>query len=369
MMRQLAIVSLAVDGFRNLASAEIELGPRLNVLQGDNGQGKTNLLEALYVVATSKSFRTGRLAECIAHGRDLASIRARMTEEGIVRQQTIGIRPRMRQVRLDGKRPESLAAYAVMTPIVLFHPGSVALAAGPASERRRLLDRAALYRTPASLGDLAAYALAMKSRQRVLELRGEDASDLVQWEDLVVRHGLAVSDSRDAAAGELAPLAEAAHARIGSEEVTLTARYVRSAPRDAESYRALLAEPSRRRQDRARRSAGIGPHRDDLALELNGRPVRGVGSQGQQRAVVLALVMAEMALIDRARGVRPVLLLDDVSSELDRTRTAALLAAVAAQPGQVVLTTTRPALVETLGVFALEDRRDFRVVAGRVQAA
>jgi DNA replication and repair protein RecF len=368
-MRQLAIVSLAVDGFRNLASAEIELGPRLNVLQGDNGQGKTNLLEALYVVATSKSFRTGRLAETLAHGRDLASIRARVTEEGLVRQQTIGIRPRMRQVRLDGKRPESLAAYAVMTPIVLFHPGSIALAAGPAGERRRLLDRAALYRMPASLGDLAAYALAMKRRQRVLEVRGEDAPDLAQWEDLVVRHGLAVSDCREAAAAELAPRAEAAHARIGSEEVVLTARYVRSAPRDTETYRALLAEPSRRRQDRARRSAGIGPHRDDLALELNGRPVRGVGSQGQQRAVVLALVMAEMGLIDRARGVRPVLLLDDVSSELDRSRTAALLAAVAAQPGQVVLTTTRPALVETLGVFALEERRDFRVVAGRLEVA
>jgi DNA replication and repair protein RecF len=368
-MRQLAIVSLAVEGFRNLSSAEIELGPRLNVLQGDNGQGKTNLLEALYVVATSKSFRTSRPVETIAHGRDLASVRARVTEEGIVRQQSIGIRPRVRQVRIDGKRPESLASYAVMTPVVLFHPGSVALAAGPAGERRRLLDRAALYRTPASLGDLTAYSLAMKRRQRVLEVRGEEAPDLAQWEDLVVRHGLAVSDRREAAAAELSPLAEVAHARIGSAEVVLTARYLRSAPHDAETYRAMLGEPSRRRQDRARRSAGIGPHRDDLALELNGRPVRRVGSQGQQRAVVLALVMAEMSLIDRARGVRPLLLLDDVSSELDRARTAALLSAVAAQPGQVVLTTTRPALVETLGVFALEDRRDFRVVAGQVQAA
>lgn len=367
-MRQLAIVSLAVEGFRNLASAEIVLGPRLNVLQGDNGQGKTNLLEALYVVATSKSFRTSRLADTIAHGQELTSLRARVTEEGIVREQSIGIRQRVRQVRVDGKRPETLAGYAVMTPIVLFHPGSVALAAGPAGERRRLLDRAALYRSPASLADLAAYALAMKSRQRVLEMRGEEATDLVQWEDLVVRHGLAVSDCREAAAAELAPLAEGAHAHIGSEEVVLTARYVRSAPRDAEAYRTLLAAPSRRRQDRARRSAGVGPHRDDVALELNGRPLRNVGSQGQQRAVVLALVMAEMALIDRARGVRPVLLLDDVSSELDRSRTAALLSAVAAHPGQVVLTTTRPTLVETLGVFALEDRRDFRVVAGRVQA-
>ncbi len=366
-MRPLAIESLSTRSFRNLAAVDLQLGPRFNVLSGDNGQGKTNVLEAVYVVATSRSFRTTRVPDLVESGREVASVRARVVEDGVTREQVVGLRPNGRSVRTDGKRPENLAAYAVRTPTVVFHPGVVALSMGSGAERRRLLDRVALYRTPGSLGHGEAYAKAMRARQRVLESRGEDAPDLEDWESLVVRHGLALGAARASAAESLRPAAESAYERIGQPGLTLGVSYVASAPDAADAFRAALVR--NRARDRARGSATTGPHRDELGLTLGATAVRGIASQGQHRAVVLALQLAEMTVIAEARGVRPILLLDDVSSELDRARTAALFGALREEPGQVLLTTTRPDLIETGDLCRVEDRRDFRVVAGRVEAS
>jgi DNA replication and repair protein RecF len=365
-MRRLAVEAVGIRGLRNLASVDVELGRGLNVVWGDNGQGKTNLLEAVYLLATSRSFRTARLQELVAHGGDTASVRASIREDGDLREQSVGIGPGARVVRIDGKRPPTLAAYAVRTPTVVFHPGIVALSAGPGGERRKLLDRVALYASPTSLADAEAYGKAIRARQRVLEQRGDRAADLDGWEVLAARHGTALSDSREAAAGPLSGAAEAAFARIGSPGLALRASYQRSAAAGADAFQAELAE--RRTRDRVRGAATMGPHRDDLLLELGGMAVRGVASQGQHRATVLSLVLAEIAVIARIRSVQPVLLLDDVSSELDRERSRALFVALSEEVGQVLLTTTRPELIDTGALSGVSERRDFRVVRGQVAA-
>jgi DNA replication and repair protein RecF len=365
--RSLAVESLVIRGFRNLASVDLALGHRFNVLSGDNGQGKTNLIEAVYVLATSRSFRTSRLTELVTAGGDAAGIRGRVREDNESREQSVVLRAGMRAARIDGKRPVTLATYALRTPTVVFHPGAMALTAGGGAERRRLLDRIALYQSAAALVDAEGYAKAMRSRQRVLEARGEMARDLDGWEELAAVHGLAVSDARASAAGVLIPAARRAFTRIGQGDLELDARYARSAPQTVEGFRAELLR--RRGQDRARRSATIGPHRDDLVLALGGRPVRGMASQGQHRSAVLALKLAEIDVVAAARGLRPVLLLDDVSSELDRERTAALFSALRDEPSQVLLTTTRPELID-MGALSGEDtRRDFVVVGGRITAS
>jgi DNA replication and repair protein RecF len=365
-MRSLAIEWLRISRFRNLSRTEVAFGPGFNVLRGDNGQGKTNVLEAIYVLATSRSFRTSKIGELVQTGSDVASVRGQLREDGQPREQTVGLRGGRRLAQVDGTRPASLAAYAVRSPVVVFHPGAVALSVGTSSERRKLLDRVALYRSPASLADGADYARALRARQRVLEAGGERARGLEEWEALVVRHGLALSEGRADAALELGVAATAAFAQIGPPGVELSATYERSAPREAETFRSALVEA--RPRDRARRSASVGPHRDDLMLRFGDRPVRGMASQGQHRAVVLALELAEMEVIRRARGVRPILLLDDVSSELDRDRTAALLGTLQRQEGQVLLTTTRPELIDVERCFGLESRRDFVVVHGEIAA-
>jgi DNA replication and repair protein RecF len=366
-MVPLAISSLSIRAFRNLSRVDIELGPRFNVLSGDNGQGKTNLLEAVYVLATSRSFRTAKLTELVESGSEIASVRGQLREGTTEREQSVGIRTGTRAVRLDGKRPPTLADYAVRTPTVAFHPGVVALSAGSGADRRKLLDRVALYLRPGSLSDAGGYQRALRARQRVLESRGATAPDLDDWEALIVRHGTAMRVARAEAASRLGPSAEQAFTSIGPSGLTLRVSYAPNAPEDQEEYRALLAR--NRVRDRARGAATSGPHRDDLLLELGGRPMRGMASQGQHRAAVLALELAEIDVIGEARGVRPLLLLDDVSSELDRARTAALFAALSGQRGQVLLTTTRPELIETGALSSVEDRRDFRVVAGQVSSA
>jgi DNA replication and repair protein RecF len=361
-MRSLAIEGLAVRGLRNLSVVDLAPGPRFNVIAGENGQGKTNLLEAIYLVATSKSFRASKPGDLVAHGGELASVRGAIREEGDPREQSVGVKAGARLVRIDGKRPPTLAAYAIRTPVVVFHPGEVALSMGSSGERRRLLDRIALYVSPASMDELDRYARAVRERQRALEMRGVHATDLDQWEELAVRHGVAIMRARRESAERLARSAVAAFARIAAPGLVLDATYAPGAPEDPEAYRAALVRA--RPADARRGGATVGPHRDDLALAIGAHPVRGVASQGQHRAVVLALKSAEIDVVGAARAVRPILLLDDVSSELDRARTAALFAFLRDQHGQVFLTTTRRELID---IEADAERRDFHVESGRVQ--
>lgn len=359
MLKSLSIEHVIVRRFRNIDHLEMDLGARFNVISGDNGQGKTNLLEALYVLATSKSFRTSKLSEVVSFGAQLSSVRARVVEDGASRSQSVGLGGGARLVKLDEKRPANLFAYAVRTPVVVFHPGELSLSMGASSERRRLLDRAALFISGSAMADLANYTRALRARQRTLETRGVSSRELSDWEELCVRHGLAVMDHRARAGALLSAGAVAAFRRISASGIDLSVEYAPGAPLDATAFLAALARG--RTSDLRRGSSSIGPHRDDLALRVGGHPARGSASQGQHRAVTLSLKVAELDVIGGARGVRPVLLLDDVSSELDRDRTAALFSLLQDHVGQVVLTTTRPELIDT-GSDSL--RRDFAMRSG-----
>jgi DNA replication and repair protein RecF len=359
-MLPLTLVHLSVRDVRNLEALDVEPGPRFNVIHGDNGQGKTNTIEAIYLVATSRSFRTTRASDAVRHAAPHASVRASIREGGLARDQSVGIEAGLRTLRIDGARPRSSAEYASRTPVVVFSPPALALTTGSSRERRVLLDRVALYANPASLEEVTAYQRAIRERQRAMEERGVHARDLTDWEEVVVRHALEVMSARTRAAELVLAEAQTVFERIAGARV-LTGRYEPSAPLDAEAYRAELVRS--RPRDMRRRSASIGPHRDDLLLEIAAMPARTTASQGQHRALVLALKIAELTVIGRARGALPILLLDDVSSELDVDRTRALFEYLANRPGQVFLTTTRPELI------ALHDERaDFRIVNGRLTA-
>jgi len=137
----LRIESVALRNFRNIARADFTDLSRFTVLSGDNGQGKTSVLEAIYFVCTSRSFRTSQPGEVVSHSASTASVRATLREGSDTREQSIGIEGRVRKVTLQGKRPPSLASYAIASPVVAFHPGEMVLSSGPASKRRTLLDR------------------------------------------------------------------------------------------------------------------------------------------------------------------------------------------------------------------------------------
>jgi DNA replication and repair protein RecF len=360
-LKTLLVTRLALREFRNIESLSIEPAPRFNVIAGDNGQGKTSLLEALYAVATSRSFRTERLKELQREGSDFARVDAELLEDGLARAQRLTVSGGGRAVFLDGERAERLADYAVRTPMVVFHPGDLELTMGGATRRRDLLDRVGLFTDPAAADHRRRYRHALRERQKVLELRGERAPELGAYEQLVAHHGAQLGLIHVNATEALAREAEPAWRRLVASDLSFAMRYQAGGALDQDRFRAELE--ARRTTDRRRRAATFGPHKDDLELVIDGRPARKHASQGQHRILTLSLKLAELAAIREARGAHPILLLDDVSSELDPTRIGAVYEFLNASPSQVFVTTTRPELFQTPGAKASE-RRDYRLRGG-----
>ena len=370
---RVVFVELVASSLRNLRDIEFEPGPALNVLAGDNGQGKTSVLEALYLCATTRSFRTARLADIVSHGSARGSVRASLEEhpsgDGNVprplvrRQQSVGIEGATRTVRLDGEPPTSLAHFATRTPVVVFHPGELELSTGGPVARRELLDRVALFQHPDTNHHRSRYGRALRERRRLLSVHA-DPKELLAYEQLLAEHGAALTNRRARAAAHLCEEACVLFGRIAAPGLELELRYQPGGSADAAVAHATLA--TGRARDAARGTAGFGPHLDDLVLSLDGRRARVVASQGQHRTVTMALKLAELRCIAAARQLQPVLLLDDVSSELDRDRARALLSELGGASGQVFLTTARPDL---LGELRPPATRTFLVTAGALARA
>lgn len=359
---RIVIERLRVAAFRNLTSLELTPAPRLNVIAGDNGQGKTSVIEALYVVATSRSFRTTKLAETIQQGQPLASIDLRVVRDDLRSEQRAAISARGRSWRIDGKKPERLVEYATRTPVVVFHPGDLALVYGTAQGRRTLLDRVALFTDPVSGDARVSYTRALKSRQRILEQRGSHARELDALETVAASHGARLASARLRAAEVLGMAIDQAFQALTSQGLRLTAEYVPGGTTDPAEFADQLLQ--RREKDRLRRSAGFGPQRDDLRLSIEGRLAKAYASQGQQRLLTLAIKMGELRCVAETSQAEPLLLLDDVSSELDPSKTGAVYDFVRQSESQVFVTTTRPELFVTPSLSVAE-RADFVLHQGR----
>src|SRR5262245_19930953 len=172
-MPRLLLERLRVRDLRNIEQVDFEPAPRVTVIAGNNGHGKTSLLEAIYFAATSRSFRTHRPAELVRHGAGVASAAARFVEHvdglpPLAREQTAAVEGKACVVRIDGNKPPSLASFVTRSPVVAFHPEELALSSGPALGRRTLLDRLALFMSPASADHRARYTRALKARHELL---------------------------------------------------------------------------------------------------------------------------------------------------------------------------------------------------------
>lgn len=363
-MKSLLVSRLELRDFRNIGGLAITPAPRFNVIAGDNGQGKTSLLEALYCVATSRSFRTDRFKELRRDGAAFARVDAELTEETEVRAQRVTISDGGRAVFCNGARPERLSEYATKTPVVIFHPGDLDLTMGGAATRRDLLDRVGMFTDPTAADDRRRYRQVLRERQTVLESRGERAPELEAYETLIARHGAGLTRSRAQAAEALALDAVPGFRRLCASELGFEMRYKPGGDVDEAKIMEELA--ARRSSDRRRHMATFGPHKDDLELFIDGRPARKHASQGQHRILTLTLKLAELAAIRSARGAHPILLLDDVSSELDPTRIGAVYDFLRGSQSQVFVTTTRPELFHTPGAGVL-DRQDYRLKAGALE--
>jgi DNA replication and repair protein RecF len=363
MAEALRIATLWSRGFRNLADLTLSPGPRFNVLHGDNGQGKSNLLEALDYLGSLHSFRGAAPSELISRNGDRAELVCSLHGGAAPRSLHVRLHKHgARELQVDGKRPRTRASYLSAIQTVLFHPGDLQLVSGAPELRRAWLDRILEHFDATYASTLATYQRALRSRNRLLRGEALDRRAVSAYHEVLASAGAVVGQARERLVAELGALVVDAFIAISGEQQALSIRYEPRVEPEVQALRAALEGSLDK--DVARGFTTEGPHADELSFALDGVTAKRFGSQGQHRAIVLALKVAELHELSRRVGHVPILLLDDVSSELDRSRNRRLFALLSELGGQVFLTTTQPELI-----LLERDRRDFRVEAGVVQPA
>ena len=324
------------------------------------------------MVAALRSFRTGRLADLIAFDRTEATIAARVERAGIQRVYELVIAPGSRRVRLDGKAVRPLARYFGEFNVVLFAPEDLEILRSAPAERRRFLDRAVFNRRGDFLPLATDYDKAVRSRNALLRAvaHGQKSARQVEpmleiYDEQVARLGADIVTRRRAYVAELRPGFQAAFEAITRTGLGVDVAYASppevtaAGPDDLAAVLTRLLVASRGR-DFARGATSVGPHRDDVAFSFAAHDAGSFASQGQLRAMVLAWKTAELDLLARVHGEAPILLLDDVSSELDPTRNRYLFEYLAQRDGQCFITTTHPDFV-----LLREGRADHAVRGGQ----
>ena len=344
---------LVLRDFRNYRSLSYRPSGRLNVLSGRNAQGKTNLLEGLGVLLTGRSFRTSRLGDLPSWG----SAASTLTGELIHTEGTRSVR-RMIQ-RLEDGTWQSTGDLCPWARVIVFGWQDLGILNGPPAARRSFIDGFAARLYAGHLPALLRYRQILARRNRLLHTPGGE-SRLAPWDEQLATTGMELIDRRRRAVAALSTeLARVYPALAGARRKVQVA--YRTSLGEATEPAALLAALERRRADELRRGLTLaGPHRDDLAIELDGTDVRAFGSRGEQRLLALALRLAEVLPVTDAAGTPPVLLLDDALSELDAVVGANVLREIQSAE-QVFLTSPDPRAVNGAARWTVE--------AGEVAAA
>jgi DNA replication and repair protein RecF len=335
------LTRLSLRDFRNYARADVELGPGLNVVCGPNGAGKTNLLEALYFALTARSCRTSNEREVVRLGTPVTRVVADVRADDGSHTLEVGFAPGdEKRVRVDGAPLERGAPPPARPLACVFLPERLELVKGAPAARRGHLDQLVAALWPARGETRAAYGRALAQRNALIaRIRAgvSRPSLLDQWDAELARHGAELMADRARAISSVGPAFAERGRDLGMPD-PVELRYVprsKGGP-DPDSLRRELNE--RRSSDIERGFTTHGPHRDDMALVHAGRALRTLGSQGQQRVGLLALLFAERDVL-AARKRPPLMLLDDVMSELDATRRERLADLLRAG-GQALVTTT-----------------------------
>lgn len=361
---------LSLRGFRSYQELEVDFAAGPQVIVGDNAAGKTNLVESIVVLSQGGSHRTTTDQELIGWGEPLARLDASLSDGRIeVVLVAPGIAPGARKrIRVNGV-PRRTSALPGALRSVLFAPEDMQLIVGSPSLRRASLDGLVVQHIGTAAATMATYARALTQRNNLLRRIREDAAgrdELRYWDGVIVAEGGRIVRWRTETLGLLEGALASAHGEIAPGEGRLTVRSVsNAAPGPGEAPEDALRRRLGETADKELWNGAtlVGPHRDDLAFELDGRELAGFGSRGQQRTAILAWKLAQLDMLEATDGRPPVLLLDDVFSELDPQRRAHLVRRISGLPQSFVTTTTLADLDPALVAAATA----WRVAAGRLE--
>ena len=357
---------LSLENFRNIESMNLFPAEGVNVIFGENAQGKTNVLESIWLMTGCKSFRARRDREMVRVDAPFAKADMEFFSAGRT-QNVILFIDRHRTAMLNGVTLQSSAELVGTFSAVVFSPAHLSLVQAGPLERRRFLDTALCQLKPLYAKALARYNRTLAQRNALLK-DIKDHPELVDtlpvWDEKLAAYGAAILTERLAYVETLSSIAAGIYEGLSGGRETLSVRYLTNLStegRDAYGLRELLLQKlaALTRADIYGGATSVGPHRDDLQFEINGMPARVFGSQGQQRSTALALKLAEARLVKAQTGEEPVILLDDVMSELDESRQDYILNHI--QSRQVFITCCEPT-----AVLRLCEGRTFHLEGGRL---
>jgi DNA replication and repair protein RecF len=339
------LLKLRVFQYRNFTQQEIQFSPGVNLLVGGNGQGKTNLLEAVYFLGYGKSFRTAIPRECIQHGHNQCRIGGTIGEGEIVRELHVAISPSEKKLFISGKAA-FLDEFAGNLHVLAFTNEHLAIVRGGPKERRAFLDRAMITLFPGHLRLLASFGRAVKQRNRMLSAARASGKEIDSrlvdsWDEALIQEGSRIAWNRSRYVDELKK--ELPAGLFGAEEIKI--HYLSTLP-DLNEGLPAIADKYRERLLQARSAdeksgfTSVGPHRDDLKLFMNGKTLADFGSAGQQRSCLLSLFFSQMEIHRKHHGFYPVFLVDDAEAELDEKRLRTFLDYLAERT-QTFLTTAK----------------------------
>ena len=319
------IRSLELSNFRNYEKLNISFSPNVTILYGDNAQGKTNVLEALYTASTTKSQKGSKDKDMIKFNESESHIRMKVEDGDIERRIDMHLKStKQKGVAIDGipiRKASEL--YGIMN-IISFSPDDLGIIKEGPAERRRFIDMELCQLDKLYMHNFSGYNRALDQRNNLLKqisFNAELKGTLNVWDEQLINFGEYMIEKRNLFIKEISDIASKIHSIITENKETLEIQYLPST--DKESFRNELL--SSREKDIILKMTNVGPHRDDMVFMVNGQDARKYGSQGQQRTAALTLKLAEIELVKKKTGKNPVLLLDDVLSELDRNRQNKLL--------------------------------------------
>jgi DNA replication and repair protein RecF len=351
------LAHLRLRDFRNYARLDADFSPGFHLLLGDNAQGKTNILEAIYLMATLRSFRGVGSAQMIRHGAKGYFVGGNVVGQGD-HEIKMYWSARERNLSLDGQPVKKLVDYLGALRTVVFCTEDLMLVKGTARARRRFLDLLLAQTQPGYLPLLQRYMHSVRARNALLKSRSADEAALESFSTELVKLGNDIIRARRELVPKFSPLARLAYRRISNDAEELRIEYSPSVKND---FAVELAQS--RAREKTFRATLVGPHRDDVQLLLNEKSAAQFGSEGQKRTLAIALKMAQAEFLAGIHGSAPILLIDDVMGELDVKRRSGLLPLLEharKTSGQVFMTCTEENWPSELG----KDLQRWQVVRG-----